>query len=525
MIINETPQKIPNAVEDRLGALARLIQEEATERENAISAAITEEVRLRNGAISTAKSEAITEATMTSYGYIVAHNSNNDSHSELFAKKRNFIGGYIGLTKNGESGWWRIGGGTLTSNKDVLMSIRIVSTFGAKQNGSFYIHLRSNASKISSCALVWEHRYGWKCTDLAVVTEDFNYNIYVNYNPQAYGMIYCEANYTSCRKNDEPLNSNLFSISTDTAPLSETPSFTYVAEDETTYVNKQSTSNINELYTAGIYEIRKGSGSPSKSQYGVVMVLPYGNDNIGGGSNQYYSAQIFVPNGDEEGEGAKPNSLFYRTSLENEWNAWQEVASLNKNQNFTGTQGFNNIVVNNILAKQTTYDKNFSSKETRNPIAINSTITVSNAAGSYSDEVVRNSVLKSDNEGNLFWATSHSGNFTRNASSTGDITLKRTINNEDIIFSPNYIARNFSRVMITIKTTSAVVAAYHSMVIDIQEFTTLYDSTSKTPIQLRASSAGENARMCGYYYYNGTNAYFKITALENVEQTKVAFLN
>ena len=56
-----------------------------------------------------------------------------------------------------------------------------------------------------------------------------------------------------------------------------------------------------------------------------------------GNAKPDFAVQIFIPNGDD---GSKPNSMFYRTSLADSWNAWQEAATtdeLNKKFDY-GTQ-------------------------------------------------------------------------------------------------------------------------------------------------------------------------------------------
>ena len=82
--------------------------------------------------------------------------------------------------------------------------------------------------------------------------------------------------------------------------------------------------NIDEKYDAGIHMISKGTNLPAgyEDEYGVVLTLPYRQ--LTGNKKPDYGCQIFMPNGDDE---AKPNSMMFRTSLENTWNPWQEVAT------------------------------------------------------------------------------------------------------------------------------------------------------------------------------------------------------
>lgn len=80
--------------------------------------------------------------------------------------------------------------------------------------------------------------------------------------------------------------------------------------------------NVNSLYNAGIHMVANGTNVPCGSEYGVCLTLPYRQ--LYGNSKTDFGAQIFLPNGDD---AAKPNSLFFRTSLGDTWNAWQEVAT------------------------------------------------------------------------------------------------------------------------------------------------------------------------------------------------------
>lgn len=98
------------------------------------------------------------------------------------------------------------------------------------------------------------------------------------------------------------------------------------------YTKSQSDSNfvgwnrgaldVDKLYNGGMYLVASGTNVPSGSQYGVVLSMPYRK--LTGNTIPDYGAQIFIPNGDDN---TKPNSMFFRTSLESSWNSWQEVAT------------------------------------------------------------------------------------------------------------------------------------------------------------------------------------------------------
>lgn len=105
----------------------------------------------------------------------------------------------------------------------------------------------------------------------------------------------------------------------------------------------QSAYDCNTCYDEGVYLIANGSNCPSGSQYGSLFVMPYRKPT--GNTIPDFAVQIFIPNGDD---GTKPNSMFYRTSLKNSWNAWQEVAKKSEiptvnNPTITITQDGNTV--------------------------------------------------------------------------------------------------------------------------------------------------------------------------------------
>ena len=87
--------------------------------------------------------------------------------------------------------------------------------------------------------------------------------------------------------------------------------------------HSQGAYNCNTCYDEGVYLIAMGSNCPSGSQYGSLFVMPYRKPT--GNIKPDYCTQIYIPNGDDP---TAPNSMFYRTSLANSWNAWQEVATM-----------------------------------------------------------------------------------------------------------------------------------------------------------------------------------------------------
>ena len=87
--------------------------------------------------------------------------------------------------------------------------------------------------------------------------------------------------------------------------------------------NERSSYSADSQYNFGYFEISSGSGVPSSSQYGSLLVMPYRT--ISNNSSVDFATQIFLPNGDD---GSYPNSMFYRTGLSSSWNSWQRVQNV-----------------------------------------------------------------------------------------------------------------------------------------------------------------------------------------------------
>ena len=80
--------------------------------------------------------------------------------------------------------------------------------------------------------------------------------------------------------------------------------------------------DVDTLYNTGLYMVASGKNVPSGSNYGVVLTMPY--QQMQGNTKTDFGAQIFLPNGDDN---THPNSMFFRTSLGESWNSWQEAAT------------------------------------------------------------------------------------------------------------------------------------------------------------------------------------------------------
>ena len=78
--------------------------------------------------------------------------------------------------------------------------------------------------------------------------------------------------------------------------------------------------DVDKLYDGGLYMVASGANLPFGSAYAEVLSLPYRK--LTGNIEPDFGAQIALPNGDDS---TKPNSMFFRTSLKETWNPWQEV--------------------------------------------------------------------------------------------------------------------------------------------------------------------------------------------------------
>lgn len=84
-------------------------------------------------------------------------------------------------------------------------------------------------------------------------------------------------------------------------------------------VNSYDGYDCNTLYDAGLYLCSgTATNTPNDLKYGTLFVMPYRKPYNNGIPD--YCAQIFIPNGD-----ASDTSMWYRTSLENTWNAWKRT--------------------------------------------------------------------------------------------------------------------------------------------------------------------------------------------------------
>lgn len=83
----------------------------------------------------------------------------------------------------------------------------------------------------------------------------------------------------------------------------------------------KSSFNLNQVYDASLKLFAAGTNGPKGITYGTLLTMPYRK--ASGNTKPDFGAQIFLPNGDDEVEHR--NSLFFRTSLGNTWNEWQEL--------------------------------------------------------------------------------------------------------------------------------------------------------------------------------------------------------
>lgn len=79
-------------------------------------------------------------------------------------------------------------------------------------------------------------------------------------------------------------------------------------------------TSLNNYYDAGIYRYAPGSeleGAPFGRKYGLVIVIPYRKGS--GNTKPDFSAQLFIPNGDEQ---IYNRTMFVRTSISSSWKPW-----------------------------------------------------------------------------------------------------------------------------------------------------------------------------------------------------------
>ena len=98
--------------------------------------------------------------------------------------------------------------------------------------------------------------------------------------------------------------------------------------------------------------VSSGENVPFGSPYAEVLTLPYRQ--LKGNQKPDFGAQIALPNGDDS---TKPNSMFFRTSLADTWNAWQEVSVVGHthSQYLTSHQDISGKAPNNHASSATTY--------------------------------------------------------------------------------------------------------------------------------------------------------------------------
>lgn len=111
-------------------------------------------------------------------------------------------------------------------------------------------------------------------------------------------------------------------------------------------LSSRSAYDCNTRYDGKVWLVAAGSNCPSglSDQYGSLFTMPYRQ--ASGNAKPDFGTQIFIPNGDDQN---KPNSMFYRTSLANTWNPWQEVAVEGK-ANADKIDGYHVSVVSELPA-------------------------------------------------------------------------------------------------------------------------------------------------------------------------------
>lgn len=251
--------------------------------------------------------------------------------------------------------------------------------------------------------------------------------------------------------------------------------------------------DVNTQYGPRLVQIGNGSNCPSNSQYGVVLNFPYRNADVG--TKPDFMGQIFIPNGDDGNVRNGNNAMYYRTSLAENWNPWQQVVAMDKS---TGEI--------NLYARS---QNNSSSTVSKTGYVNSKTITV-NTNGS-STEVPRSAFLKSNNNGEVYWGSGISSRFERTSEGTTEI---------DSIYTPDFIGKNFSKVIVFGESEDM----RYSAVFDIQEITK--DTSSSCPtLSIRNCDANTNRRAAVRYYYSGGKPYFQVVKNERWSRICMMFAN
>ena len=276
----------------------------------------------------------------------ISNRGQGEGYIKLATMSVDNAGNYGNLTLEGRIGGWEQGN---VANYEIMMINR-----SAEQDG------RTITATVSACGRVLE---ALSCCDVVVYRQDdrtavvyfkvANYWIYdIEWNAYQHSV-----EYDGTLLTDTPAGTLIWSLSeapktiVDVAGNLTATSFVGTASKATadaagnviadTYATKANvytksesnsryiggshgTLNVDKLYNAGNHMVAEGSNCPSGSQYGVILGMPYRK--LTGNSTPDYGCQIFIPNGDDN---TKPNSMFFRTSLKDSWNEWQEVATKN----------------------------------------------------------------------------------------------------------------------------------------------------------------------------------------------------
>lgn len=498
MIMNETPQKIPNAVKAELEALEGLIQDEATARANAISNAIAEHLQLSNP-------HNITKELL---GLGV---TNNTSHKfNFFAKSAyNVNSCYI-------NGLYQVAKGSNCpsgAQYGVLLQLPYKEVIDQPQYGA-QIFLPNGDDTSNPDTLYYRTANdttwrGWR----KVLNIDTNGKAIVAIPaPMDYG--YSDNSWI----NSEDIRGFIIG---DPNAVNKTETGYYMIFDANDIQCKHNTGNgyeatsiyIND-YGGGVYLAKK----TAIIENGLAIIqLP--------GKMEYIPSTGETSTSDEWAARADACGLVigdpYRKIVGNDSDIGKYIAIDGNDIQAKRNKGNNQYEVVDLYVQnygaylcvpKFKFRKNAENNTGyANNDDWNNTITVANGDG-YTSEVKRSAYVGRAYDERISWFPSGSSATSR--SSTGTSTLNSKL-------TPNYLAHNFSKLVITGYANGHV----YSSVYDIQEVTKAYNEKNAQLLEIRAGDKGTNRRVSCKYYYDGSKPYFKVDTLENWDSVSIRFLN
>lgn len=501
MIMNETPQKIPNAVEAELSALEGLIQDEATERANAISNAIAEHLQLSNPHNITKELLGLGVADNTSHKF-------NFFAKAAYNANECYVNGLYQIAKgsNCPSG----------SQYGVLLQLPYKEVTNQPQYGA-QIFLPNGDDNTYTDDLffrtandtTWRDWYRVVATSpvgktVVYVPGAFDYqnDDWIN-DPEVCGFIIGDpdrkatndkGNYIIIDCNDIQAKKNNGSNNYGASALyiNDYGGAVYLAKKTAIFNN-----GLAIIQLPGKMEYIPSTGETSTSTEWIARADACGLV-IGDPNRQIVDGEGNTTNDTGKYVAIDGNDIQCKR---NKGNNQYEVADL-----YVQDYGAYLCVPKFKFRKNAEDNTDYANNDDWN-----NTITVANGDG-YTSQVKRSAYVGRAYDERISWFPSGSSATSR--SSTGTSTLNSKL-------TPNYLAHNFSKLVITGYANGHV----YSSVYDIQEVTKAYNETKAQLLEIRAGDKGTNRRVSCKYYYDGSKPYFKVDTLENWDSVSIRFLN